>query len=74
MPSQLTVEQNNEARLFLARRLGEKLTSSTSGSITVRRAHETINLSDMSDNEFLDYLHCRETVGRTIDDLSLIHI
>jgi len=66
MPTQLTAVQENEARIFIARRAGERLTSTNVGNIEVRRANESINLSAMSNKDFLDFLHCRDSLNRSL--------
>lgn len=67
MSTQLTAEQDLEARAFLARRAGERLiTSSAKDGVGVRRAHETINLSAMSDRQFLEFLMCRDTLNNSL--------
>jgi len=70
MPTQLTAEQATEARIFIARNAGERLIGTKVGGIEVRYAEKTINLSDMSNKEFLEYLHCRDTLNRSFGIMS----
>jgi hypothetical protein len=66
MPTQLTPEQDKEARIFLARRAGERVITSDDDGVGVRRAHEMINLSEMSDRKFLEFLQCRDTLNNSL--------
>ena len=66
MPTQLTAAQNHEARIFLARRAGERVLTSENNGVGVRRAHEMINLSAMTDRKFLEFLQCRDTLNNSL--------
>jgi hypothetical protein len=70
MPTQLTSEQNREAREYLARQAGESVVVGNAGKIEVLRPNEKINISEMPDKELLEFLQCRDTLNREFSVMS----